>query len=249
MLTDTHCHLFNEYFNDLNTNLKEALDNGIYRYISCADNLESCREVHENSYKYDNYYYALGIHPESVDESYDEFEKILYYCLPNSRLVAIGEIGLDYYYTKENKEKQIELFEKQLKLAEKENLPVIVHSREATLDTINSLKKFNVKGVIHCFSGSLETAKQYLDMGFYIGVGGVMTFKNAKIKEVIKEIPLDRILLETDSPYLAPEPFRGKTNEPKYIKTIAEYLSELKNIDISLVSKQTEENVHNLFDI
>ena len=122
-------------------------------------------------------------------------------------MVAIGEIGLDYYYTKENRDKQIEVFEFQLALAEKYNLPVIVHSREATLDTINSIKKFKVRGVIHCFSGSLETANIFMKLGFYFGVGGVMTFKNSKIDQVIKNIPLDRIVLETDSPYLTPEPF------------------------------------------
>ena len=249
MFTDSHCHLYSEFYDNIDEVILSAKNNGVYRYISCADSLNSCKEVHENSYKYDNYYYSLGIHPENYQESYLEFEKIFYYCLPNKKLVAIGEIGLDYHYDNFDKKRQIELFSKQLALAEKESLPVIVHSRDATMDTINILKNYNLKGVIHCFSGSLETAKEYLKMGFYIGIGGVLTFKNSKLKDIIKDIPLDRIILETDSPFLAPEPFRGQINEPKNIKEIAEYLAKVKEISIDEVANQTETNIHDLFNI
>ena len=148
-----------------------------------------------------------------------------------------------------NKEKQIKLFEEQLKIAEEYNIPVIIHSREATLDTINILKKYKVTGVIHSFSGSLETAKIYLKMGFSFGINGVITFKNAKIKDVIKELPLSSILLETDSPYLTPTPLRGTTNEPANIKYIAEFVANLKNISTNDLSKITNENIKRIFDI
>lgn len=249
MFTDSHCHLLSEFYENIEEVILSANNNGVYRYISCADSISSCKEVHENSYKYENYYYALGIHPENANESYLDYEKYFYNCLPNNRLVAIGEIGLDYHYDEFNKERQIELFRNQLKLAEKEKLPVIIHSRDATMDTINILKEYNLNGVIHCFSGSLETAKEYLKMGYYIGIGGVITFKNSKLKEIVKEIPLDRLLLETDSPFLAPEPFRGKTNEPKYIIEIAKFIADLKEVSLEEVAKQTEMNIHNLFNI
>lgn len=247
MLTDSHCHLFNEDYDNIKEVIDRAKENGVNRYIVSAYDLKSCEEAHYNCYKYDNYYYTLGIHPENSSENYNDFEHFFYYCLPNPRFLGIGEIGLDYSYEGYNKDEQINLFEKQLLLAEREYIPVVIHSRDATKDTVDILKKHHCKGVIHCFSGSLETAKEYLDMGYYIGVGGVSTFKNAKIKEVIKEIPLDKIILETDSPYLAPEPVRGTKNEPANIKHIAENLANLKGISFEEVSEITENNVNNLF--
>lgn len=247
--TDTHAHIFNEYYNDFNKVIEDAKNNSVYKIINAATNFNNIEEVLETSKKYPNIYACIGLHPEDLVKDYTKLEKYIVDNLNNKKLVAIGEIGLDYYYTKENKNEQIELFEYQLSLAEKYGLPVVVHSREATLDTINSLKKFKVEGVIHCFSGSLETANILINMGFYIGVGGVMTFKNSKIDTIIKEIPLDRIILETDSPYLTPEPFRKYSNEPKYIKTIAEYLASLKNISLEEVSRVTEKNVRDLYNI
>lgn len=247
--TDTHCHLTNEFFDNVGEIIENAENNNVLRYISDATNIESCHEMIELSNRFDNVYITLGIHPESCEENFEELENIIRNNVNNSKFIAIGEIGLDYYYGKETKDKQIELLNKELKLAEELDLPVVIHSREATLDTIETLKRYKVKGVIHCFSGSLETAKILLDMGYYIGVGGVMTFKNSKIDEVIKEIPLDRLLLETDSPFLTPEPFRKYSNEPKYIYTIAEYLAKLKGVSLEEVSRQTEENIRNLFNI
>lgn len=249
MFTDSHCHLFKEYFDNIDEVIKRAADNKVFKCISAADSIKTCYEMLELSNKYDNIYIALGIHPENCFDNLDELNNIINSQHNNKKLVAIGEIGLDYYYGKDNKEKQIEVFESQLKLAEECNLPVIVHSREATLDTINSLKKYRVRGVIHCFSGSLETANEYIKMGYYIGIGGVMTFKKSKIDEIIKDIPLDNIILETDSPYLTPEPYRKYRNEPKYIKTIAEYLADIKKISLDEVSKNTENNIKELFFI
>src|SRR5699024_6836671 len=160
---------------------------------------------------------ALGIHPEYVENYTLDDIKFIEDNLNNPKIVAIGEIGLDYHYSKENKEEQIKLLELQLKLAEKYGVPVIIHSREATEDTINTLKKYKVRGVIHSFSGSLETAKIYIKMGYLLGINGVVTFKNCNLKDVLKEIPIENIVLETDSPYLTPVPFRGKQNNSSHI--------------------------------
>ena len=249
MLIDTHCHLFNEYYDDIQGVLDRAANNGIEKVVVAADNIASCYEVIENSKKYDNYYFCLGIHPEEVNDSLEELTKIIEDNINNPKFVAIGEIGLDYYWTKDNKEKQIEIFEYQLKLAEKYNKPVIVHSREATKDTEDILAKYNVVVDIHCFSGSKETADIYIKRGYYIGVGGVFTFKNSNLKDIIKDIPLDNILLETDSPYLSPVPHRGETNEPAYIRDIGEYLASIKNITLEDVKNKTTKNATKIFHI
>ncbi len=248
MFTDTHCHLFDEYYSNIDEVLNRAKEVGVTKYISAATNYNSSLEMLDLKHKYNNVYIALGLHPEDVDkEDVDKVIELIRNC--KDSITAIGEIGLDYYWTKDNKDKQIEVFEKQLSLAEELNLPVVIHSREATLDTITCLKKYKVKGVLHCFSGSLETAREYIKMGYYIGVGGVITFKKANLKDVIKELPMDRIILETDSPYLAPEPYRGHDNEPKNIIEIAKFIAELKGISLEEVSKITEENVYNLYKI
>ena len=170
-------------------------------------------------------------------------------CLTNKKVIAMGEIGLDYHYTKDNKTQQIELFEKQLAIAQEYNLPVIVHNREATLDIINCLKKYNVKGVIHCFNGSLETANIFIKMGFKLGINGVITFKNCKLKEVIKQLPLSEFVLETDCPYLAPEPLRGTKNDPSNIIFIAKFVAEIYKISLLQVENITNANIRQIFDI
>ena len=167
----------------------------------------------------------------------------------NKKIVGIGEIGLDYHYGKDNINLQKDLFEKQLSMAEELNLPVVIHSRDAVKDTIDILKKYKVKGIIHCFSGSLEVANIYISMGFKLGIGGVLTFKNSKLSNVIEKISLENIVLETDSPYLTPEPFRGKTNSSKYIPIIAQKIADIKDISLQSVSTTTLENTYNLFDL
>jgi TatD DNase family protein len=249
MLIDSHAHLFNEYFDDIKSVLDRAKENGIEYVINAADTIESCKEVIKHSEEYDNYYFCLGVHPENVDEDLNELEKLIEENKDNPKFVAIGEIGLDYYWTKDNKEKQLEILEYQLKLAEKYKKAVVIHSREATKDTIDILGKYNIPVYIHCFSGSKETADIYLRRGYYIGVGGVVTFKNANIKDVIKDIPLENLLLETDAPYLAPVPHRGESNEPAYIKDIAEYIANLKEIDIKEVEEKTSQNARKIFHI
>lgn len=249
MFTDTHCHIYKEYYESIDNVLENAKDVGINRVINNGCDNKSNKEVLELIDKYPNMYGAIGIHPENVETYTEDDIKYIEDNLKKSKIVAIGEIGLDYHYTKDNKEKQIILFERQLKIAEKYHIPVIIHSREATEDTINCLKKYNITGVIHSFSGSLETAKIYIKMGFILGINGVITFKNSKLKEVIKEIDLENIIFETDSPYLTPEPFRGTKNEPARIINIAEFICNLKNIDKSQASIITNENIKRIFDI
>ena len=247
MFTDTHSHIFNEYYDNIEEVIKRAEENGINKIISAADNINSCKELIKTTSKYNNLYMCLGIHPEHLDDSLDELETLIKENIDNKNLVAIGEIGLDYYWTKDNKEKQVKVFEYQLSLAEKYNLPVVIHSRDATEDTINSIKKFKVKGVMHCFSGSFETYRIYKSLGFKVGIGGVITFKNSKLKDVVEKMDLEDIVLETDSPYLSPEPYRGKTNEPKNILEVAKLIANLKGISLEELSQKTEENVYNIF--
>lgn len=249
MFTDTHCHILSEYYENIDEILNKAENVNISRIINNGCDHKSNIEVLELIEKYKNMYGAIGIHPEVVDTYQESDLKFIEANINNPKIVAIGEIGLDYHYTKENKEAQIKLFETQLALAEKYHIPVIVHSRKATEDTINTLKKFKVTGVIHSFSGSLETAKIYIKMGFLLGINGVITFKNSKLKDTIKDIDLNNIILETDSPYLAPTPHRGEKNEPANVSLIAEFISELKDISLSQVSIITNENIKRIFDI
>lgn len=244
---DTHCHIFKSDYENINEILENASNNHIKYVIDNGSNNQTNKEVLELIKKYPNMYGAIGIHPEDVDGVMPDDIKFIEDNLSNEKIVAIGEIGLDYYYTKENKEEQIKLFESQLSLAEKHNMPVIVHSRDATEDTINSLKKFKCKGVIHSFSGSLETARIYIKMGYLLGVNGVITFKNAKIKDVIKEVGLKNIVLETDSPYLTPVPFRGTQNNPGHVLQIAQFVADLYNISLEELAEQTNKNITEMY--
>ena len=248
MFVDTHCHIFKSDYDNIDEVLNNVSNNNVKYYINNGSDREYNKEVLELVKQYDNMYGALGIHPETVDDySLDDIEFIKNN-LSNEKIVAIGEIGLDYHYTKENKDEQIKLLEMQLSLAEEYNLPVIIHSRDATEDTINTLKKFNCRGTIHSFSGSLETAKIYIKMGYLLGVNGVITFKNCNIKDVIKEVGLDNIVLETDSPYLTPVPYRGMQNNPSHILDIAKFVSELYNISLEELSYRTNENIKRMYE-
>lgn len=249
MFTDTHCHIFTEYYTNINEIINNAKNFSVNRIINNGCDTKSNSEVISLIEKYPNMYGAIGIHPEFVEQYTKGDLKYLEDNLNNPKIVAIGEIGLDYHYSKENKEQQLSLFEYQLKLAEKYHKPVIIHSRDATVDTINTLKKFKVTGVIHSFSGSLETANIYIKMGFLLGLNGVITFKNSKLKEVIEKVDLKNITLETDSPYLTPEPYRGTTNEPARIINIAKFISDLKNISLEELAILTNENIARTFDI
>ena len=245
MFTDTHCHIFKEYYEDIDIIINNAKNAKVERMFVASDNQQTALEVIDLVNKYDNIYGCIGLHPENINE---EFDYTIFDNLP-SKIIAIGEIGLDYYYTKENKQKQIEVFKKQLEIAQRLNLPVVIHSRDATQDTINVLKEYKVKGVIHSFSGSLETAKEYIKMGFKLGINGVITFKNCNLKDVYKDLSLNDIVLETDSPYLTPVPYRGQRNEPSHVLDIAMFLCNLYNIDLYELSKITNENIKEIFNV
>lgn len=249
MFIDTHCHVLSEYYNDIESVLKTASNKGVSSIISNAYDLNSCKEVLELAKKFSHYYCALGIHPESVSEADDEYLDFIEKNISNSKVVAIGEIGLDYFYTKDNKEAQINLFKNQLKIAEKNHLPVIVHSRDAIQDTYDILKNYNVKGIIHSFSGSYEMAEKFIKLGYLLGINGIVTFKNCNLKEVIQKVGLDNIVLETDSPYLTPEPYRGKQNNPTHIIDIANYLAKYFDKSLIEIEKITNNNFKRIFDI
>lgn len=249
MFIDTHCHLYDEYYSDMDMVIQNAVKNNVKRVIVNGCDMKSNKEVLELIKKYDIVYGALGFHPTELDGISDEELKWLDDNLDNSKIVAVGEIGLDYHYDETDREKQQYFFRKQLKIAKKHNLPVIVHSRDSIQDTYNILKDSSVKGVLHCYSGSLEMAREFIKIGYFLGVGGIITFKNAKnIINVINNIGLEYILLETDSPYLAPEPYRGRTNEPTYIPIIASKIATLKGVSISEVERITTGTARGIFD-
>lgn len=249
MFTDTHCHLYKEYYDNLDEIVKKINDNQVNRVINNGCDDKSNKEVLELLGKYNCMYGAIGIHPESADTYTKEDLEFIEEHINDDRVVAIGEIGLDYYWTKDNKEKQKELFEYQLKLAERVNKPVIIHSREATQDTIEILGKYNVRGVIHSFSGSYETACIYIKMGYLLGINGVITFKNCNLKDVVAKLELGNIILETDSPYLTPVPYRGQKNDSSHIIDIAKFICDLKGCSMEELAKETNGNISRCFDI
>ena len=251
MYIDTHCHLSVLDYDDIDLVMDENRSNGIDKIIVSGCDKESIKESVELSEKYDEIYLTLGYHPSEANVTSDVDLRYLENILKtNSKVVGIGEIGLDYHYGKENIEQQKNLFRKQMKLAEKLSLPVVIHSRDATQDTIEILKEYpEVTGDIHCFSGSIEVAKIYISMGYKLGIGGIVTFKNSNLFKVVEAVGIDNILLETDAPYLTPEPFRGKKNSSKYIPYIAKRVSEILNISLNDVSQKTIENTISLFDL
>ncbi len=249
MFIDTHCHVYKEYYLDIDKIIQNANSNDVKILIVNGCDMKSNKEVLELVKKYDNVYGALGFHPTELDNIGEDELKWLDDNINSSKIVAVGEIGLDYHYDNTDKIKQQEFFKKQLEIARKHDLPVIVHSRDSIQDTYNILKNSSVRGVLHCYSGSLEMAKEFIKIGYFLGIGGIITFKNAKnIINVINNIDLEYILLETDSPYLAPEPYRGKINEPAYIPIIASKIAALKGVSISDVKRITTSTARGIFD-
>lgn len=250
MFIDTHCHMSSEYYDDINLVYKANKEAGIDKMIISLCTREEIKNSFRYINEYEDIYATIGYHPEEANyitsTDLDYMKELIQ---KHRKVVGIGEIGLDYHYGKDNINLQKDLFEKQLSMAEELNLPVVIHSRDAVKDTIDILKKYKVKGIIHCFSGSLEVANIYISMGFKLGIGGVLTFKNSKLSNVIEKISLENIVLETDSPYLTPEPFRGKTNSSKYIPIIAQKIADIKDISLQSVSTTTLENTYNLFDL
>lgn len=247
ILIDTHFHI------EKDSNLKQIVEDSkkedvLYLILggnSKEDNLLNIKA----SLEYDNIYLTLGYHPDCADNyTLDDLTLLEKQIIENKdKLLAIGEIGLDYHYTKENKVKQKELFIKQILLANKYNLPIVIHSRDAVKDTLDILKEYTSYGIIHCFSESKEVANEYIKLGYKLGIGGVLTFKNSNLKVVIKDISLENLVLETDSPFLSP--IRGSVNEPKNIKLIAKCLSDIKNVSLEEVANITTDNVCKTFDL
>ena len=250
MLIDTHCHISEDDYDDIDLVIKENIDSGVDKMIVSGCEEKTIYEVIELSKKYNSIYITIGYHPDQVNLVDDKMLYKLELLLKTPKVVGIGEIGLDYHYGKENRDAQINLFRKQMKIAEKYHLPVVIHSRDATKDTISVLKEFpSVVGDIHCFSGSMETAKIYISLGYKIGIGGVVTFKNSNLHKVVEAIGVSSILLETDAPYLAPVPFRGKLNSSKYLPYIAKKVADTLNISFDEVAKVTSINAKSLFDL
>lgn len=245
MFCDTHCHVLREYYDDIDEILKDAKEAGVSRVINAAYNLESSKEVMALVKKYPEMYGVVGLHPENIEENFDYiiFDNL------DKKIVGIGEIGLDYHYTKDNKDKQIEVFERQLDIAEKLNLPVVIHSREAAGDTLEILKRHHNFGVIHSYSGSLEMAREYIKLGFVLGINGVVTFKNCNLKDTLKNINMNSIVLETDSPYLTPVPFRGTQNNPGKMMNTARFVADIYGVSLSELAEITNQNIKRIFDI
>ncbi len=248
---DSHAHYTDKAFNDdRDTMLGSLKESGICGVINCGADLKSSQESLNLANTYSYIYAACGVHPEEVDNLPENYIDILRNMAKDKKCVAIGEIGLDYYWRQDNKALQKKVFEEQLLLARELALPVIIHDRDAHEDTLTILKKHKPKGVLHCFSGSAEMAKEILRLGLYIGLGGAVTFKNArKPVEVAEILPLDRLLLETDCPYMAPVPMRGKRNNSAYIKYVAEKIGEIKDIDPQTVIDFATKNTIELFRI
>lgn len=248
---DSHAHYDDARFSEDVYELLDALpEKGVSGVISCGVNAESTRFAQALAQKYDYIYAAAGFHPLNLEDVPENAETVLRELLKDPKTVAIGEIGLDYHYEKESRKEQLALFEMQLRLAKELNLPVIVHDREAHDDTLRLLKEIQPTGVVHCFSGSVEMAKEILKLDMYIGLGGAVTFKNAvKPVEVAAMVPAERLLLETDAPYMTPVPFRGKRCDSSLIAYTAARISEIRGVDTQALCKQTEINTRRLFKI
>jgi len=253
MYFDTHVHLNSEQYENIDEIINNALNNKVSKMIVVGYDLQSSIKAVEIASKYDFIYASVGIHPSEIKKMKENDLREIEKLLTNKKVVAIGEIGLDYHWDTDNKDKQKEIFELQIKWSKKYNLPIVIHSRDAGLDTYEILKKnkeYYNKGIMHCYSYSLELAKQFEKLGFLFSFGGPLTFLNAKQnKEVVKAIDLSKILTETDAPYLTPHPFRGKMNEPKYIHLVVKEMAVLKNMREEEVASITYENACNFFGI
>ena len=250
MLIDTHAHIDFEDF-DLKETLANAQNSGVEKIIVPGVEPATFDQLLSTVEKDDRLYGAIGVHPSEAQKYDDNAEKRIIEILKNPKMVAIGEVGLDYYWDKSFVELQKEVFIKQIEIANEFNKPLIVHEREAHADAFDILKKYaKTKVLFHCFSGSVEFAKQCIREGYKLAFGGVVTFKNAKtVKEVVKNIALEHIMLETDSPYLTPEPYRGKRNEPAYVRFVAQKIAEIKETSFEEVEKVTTDNAIEFFSL
>ena len=253
-LFDSHAHYNDEKFNlDREEVIENIYKSGVTKLINAGYSIKSSEEVVKIAEKYDFMHAIVGVSPNDIDNLENNYLEILEDMAKNKKVVAIGEIGLDYYWNKDNKEKQKQVFIEQIELANKLNLPIVIHTREAIQDTIDILKnkiKCEKKGVFHCCPLNIELVKEALKLGYYISIAGPATFKNSKNAEQILEyVPLDKILIETDSPYLSPEPLRGKRNDSRNVKYIAQKIAEIKKLSIEEIALATYNNAKNIFNI
>lgn len=249
-LIDSHCHINDKRFKDDFDDLIKRMENDLEMAVNIGYDLESSRKSVEFADKYGFIYATVGFHPCDIKKYSEEAEVELENLLKNPKVLAVGEIGLDYHWMEDPKELQKEIFQKQLNLARRVKKPVVIHTREAIHDTIEILNENrDIFGIMHCYPGSFESAKLLMDR-FYFGVGGVVTFKNAKsIKETVKELPIERIVLETDAPYLTPSPYRGKRNEPSYVEYVAREVAKIKEMEYEDVVRITNENVKRAYGV
>lgn len=258
MFIDTHCHLDNEYFPDgLDRMLQTAADSNVRRMLYVGCNMESSLDSVAKAARYNEIFSAVGLHPEDIMQMADGISAELRALAKKPKVVAIGEIGIDYYWETKTREIQCALFAEQLKWAKEENLPAVVHIRDAKdkaegdamADVLRILRQCgSEQGIIHCFSGNYKDACAALELGFYISFSGIITFKNsAELREIAEKLPTDRLLCETDSPYLAPVPYRGKSNQPAYVAEVYKCLADIKNMKIEAFAEIIEENCRNLF--
>jgi TatD DNase family protein len=249
MLIDTHCHLEKKEYKNLETLLKDIFNTDVKIVIVSGYNVESSIQAISLAHDYNNIYATVGFHPNDctnlTESDYAYFDD----WLQDEKVVGLGEIGLDYYYGENDRNEQIGRFKRQIEIASKYSKPIIVHNRNASEDVYNILKDSNIRGIIHCFNDDIGMADKFVSLGFFLGIGGILTFKNSNLKNVIKELDIHNIVLETDSPYLSPEPFRGLQNSPINVQIIANEIARIKGISYNEVASVTTSNAFRLFDL
>ena len=251
MIIDSHCHLdYEPLINNIDQVLLNAKNNDITNLLTIGTSLESSKKVLDIVNKYSNVYGAIGVHPNSTSGNLDKLDEILSLKKKNKKIIAFGETGLDYFYKHSEKKDQIIAFEKHIEFSIAESVPVIIHTREADDDTISIIKKYSkkTKFLIHCFTGTLNFAKNLIDLNCLISFSGIITFKKSNdLRDVVKYVPLEKMLIETDSPYLSPDPFRGKSNEPANVKIVAQAVAAIKQVSFDEVANSTTYNFKNFF--
>ncbi len=252
-MIDTHTHLYLDHFrDDIDDVIQRAISVGVEKFYLPSISSKYNESMHDLESKFPNRVFCMiGLHPCYVDKNFEQEIEFVKEHIKSNNYKAIGEIGIDLFHEKKYFKEQMIAFEEQIKLALEHDLPIVIHSRESFDEIFEVLKKYKsdkLRGIFHCFTGNEDQARKIIDLNFFLGIGGVVTFKNGKISEFLSSIPLNRIVLETDSPYLAPAPFRGKRNESSYLSIIASKLSEIYNLDVSEISKITQQNSNEIFD-
>lgn len=253
MFIDTHAHIYTEEFkDDRDIMIQNAFDLGIKKIFMPNIDSTSIADMMEVASRHSHCYPMMGLHPCSVKENYKEELQLVEKYLENHKFYGVGEIGIDLYWDKTFAEEQVSAYKTQIAMAKNTGLPFVIHSRDSldlTISIVRELQDGNLKGIFHCFNGTLEQAKQIMDLGFYMGIGGVITYKNAGVDKVVAEIPMDYLVLETDAPYLSPVPYRGKRNEPAYIVNIVDKIADVHHLEVTEIANITTRNAKIVFDI